>query len=64
MPKFIVIFGNPVEGLLYMRPYNNFAEAAEGMPSEGDWWIAGLIDPSDMTDHSLPRLTERLVRTS
>lgn len=64
MTKYIVIMGNPVEGLLYMGPYASWAEAATDMPNEGDWWVAELIAPEDMADKDLPRLTERLLKKS
>jgi hypothetical protein len=61
MPKFIVIAGNPVEGLLYFGPYDSFDEACKDNDTPGDheWWVAELIDPADMSEHALPSIKLR-----
>jgi hypothetical protein len=61
MPKFIVIAGNPVEGLLYYGPYDTFDLACKdhNAPGEHDWWVAELIDSTDTADHALPNIRRR-----
>jgi len=57
MAKFIVIVGNPVDGLLYYGPYDNAKIAVDSqMPGDAEWWLAELIDPENTADHDLPRL--------
>jgi hypothetical protein len=45
--KYIIVFGNPVDGFTFVGPYNNYGDAmaqAEKIKDE-TWWIANLIMP-------------------
>ena len=47
MSKFILVTGNPVDGLSFFGPFNDPEEAhefAEGCGT-GDWWVAMLEEP-------------------
>ena len=63
MPKFIVIAGNPVEGLLYYGPFDSFDAACNfnSDPEDHEWWVAELISPEDTAERVLPRLNRKPV---
>ena len=47
--KWIIIMGNPVEGLNFIGPYDDAEQAASAGNNDphidGDWWIAKIEAP-------------------
>jgi hypothetical protein len=44
--KYILIYGNPVDGLKFEGPFDTFDDAEEEASWHNDtWWIVDLIEP-------------------
>lgn len=44
--QFILVIGNPIGGITFEGPYNDFDDAREAGESVGDdWWVAALGAP-------------------
>ena len=48
--KYIVLYGNPVDGMTFCGPFEDFEEAElHTEVHDNDWWIASMRDP----DHAI-----------
>ena len=43
--KHIVVFGNPIDGLTFEGPFDDFESAEAYATGFDDWWIAALSEP-------------------
>jgi hypothetical protein len=53
--KYIILYGNPVDGISFEGPFDEFEDAeAHTLSHDNDWWIAELINPDhDVTSQEL-----------
>jgi hypothetical protein len=48
--KYILIYGNPVDGMKFEGPFEEFEDAEDHtLFHDNDWWIAELKDPEEVT---------------
>jgi hypothetical protein len=48
--KYIILYGNPVDGLSFEGPFDSFDDAeAHTLEHDNDWWIVDLIEPDHDT---------------
>lgn len=51
MNKYIIIYGDPKDGFVYVGPFDKFQQATEYAEADGktDWWVVELETPAEET---------------
>lgn len=53
--KYMLVVGNPLQGLQFVGPFDSADDAAEHMFRSGmeplDWWVGTLVSPDTQDDN-------------